>query len=198
VKSLKLDFPNVFVEMLKSLEREMQPGRIIELLKWASENPAKAARVVEGYEKLKNSSQKEFQWSISIGNESDQALEYAEHWEKRRYEQLSLLRKVIANAKKGGHALRMPNGVQCTIQHKEAEYRFIFNVAGEEIILFYSRITCDAVEEAEKYGRISTRSLYTIVYKGKVYDSSSQTGRALIQSIEQNLNPKVAVVILAR
>jgi hypothetical protein len=195
---MKDDFPNVFVEMLKSLEREMQPGRIFELLRWASENPSEAARVVEGYGKLKSSSQKEFQWSISIGNEPDQALEYAEHWEKRRYEQISLLRKVIAKAKKDGYTLKMPNGVQCTIQHKEGEYRFIFNTAGEEIILFYSHITCDAVEDAKKYGRISTRNLYTIVYSDKVYDSNSQTGRAFVQAIEQNLNPKVAVVIMPK
>ena len=194
---MKIEVLDEFADMLCSFDKNMAPHIVVEALKWASEKPYEASRIVEGWKKLKSRGKREFQWRISLGSiDPAEALDDAVKYEARKREQSSLLRKVISKAKNDGYSFAMPNGVQCTIQYKEGEYWFIFNVAAEEVTLFYSHITYDSIEEATKYGHVSTRGLYTIVYNGKVYDGNSQIGRALLQAIEQNINPKVAVVLM--
>ncbi len=192
---MKIDVSDRFIEMLNNMTREMPPSRTLELLRWASENQAESSRIIEEYGKLKVSSKKEFQWSLSIGNEPNYALSYTQQWDKRRYKQASLLRKVIADAKKGGYQFKMPNGVKCKIQYKDGDYRFMFSIAKEEIILFYHSLTFSAVEEAKEYGHVSSRRLHTIVYNDKTYDTSGKIAKALLQAIAQNLSPKVAIVV---
>ena len=193
---MKIEVLDEFADMLCSFDKDMAPHVVVEALKWASEKPHEASRIVEGWKKLKSRGKSEFQWRISLGSiDPAEALDYAVKYEARKSEQLSLLMEVRSKAKKEGYAFTLPNGVQCTIQHKEGEYWFIFNVATEEIILFYSQVTYDTIEEAKKYSQVCTRNLYSIAYKDKVYDSNSQTGKALRQAIEQNIHPNVAAVI---
>ncbi|MGD6805814.1 MAG: hypothetical protein ACQCN4_02520 [Candidatus Bathyarchaeia archaeon] len=192
---MKIDVPDPFFEMLNSIGREMKPSRTLELLRWASENQAESSELADEYMKLKVSSKKEFQWSISIGNEPKQALVYTKQWTKRRHEQACLLKKVIADSKKAGYQFKMPNGVKCKIQYRDGEYRFRFSVAEEEVILFYSRLSYSTIEEAKEYGHVSNRRLYTIVYNDKTYDIDGEIAKALLQAIVQNISPKVAVVV---
>jgi len=182
--------------MLLDFEKEMAPNIVVEAVKWASENPNEAPKIVEGWKRLKTRGKNEFQWRLSLGSiDPAEALDYAVRYEAKHREQSSLIMKVISKAKKDGYTFTLPNGVQCKIQRKEGENWFIFNVAGEEIILFYSQVTYDTIEEAQKYSQVCTRNLYSIVYKDKVYDSNSQTGKALRQAIEQNIHPNVAALI---
>lgn len=193
---MKIDVSEDFIDMILNFNKEMAPHIVVDALKWASKNSDKTPMIVEGWKKLKSRGKTEFQWRLSLGSiDPAEALDYAEKYEARKREQTSLLREVIFKAKKEGYMFTLPNGVQCRIQRKEGEYWFIFNVAAEEIILFYSQVTYDTIEEALKYSQVNSRHLYSIVYKDKVYDSSSQTGKALRQAIEQNIHPNVAAVI---
>lgn len=193
---MKVEVSDDFVNMLLSFDKDMAPSIAIYALKWASENSDKTPSVVEGWKKLKSRGKKEFQWRLSLGSINPaEALDYAVKYEARIREQSSLLREVLSKAKKEGYALTLPNSVQCKIQRKEGEYWFIFNVQAEEIILFYSQITYDTIEVALKYSQVNPRHLYSIVYKGKVYEAGSRTGKALQQAIEQNIHPNVAATV---
>ena len=193
---MKIDVSEELIDMLSSLDKDVAPRVVLEALKWASENPDRTQELVEDWRKMRSRGKSEFQWRLSIGNINPaEALDYAMKYEARKREEASLLNKVRSEAKKEGYTLSLPNGVQCRIQHKEGEYWFIFNVASEEVILFYSRVTYDAFEEASKYSQICTRYLHSIVYKDKVYEVSSQTGKALLRAIEQNIHPNIAALI---
>jgi hypothetical protein len=134
---MKVEVSDDFAAILLDFDKELAPRIVIEALKWASEKPHEASRVAEGWRNLKNRSKSEFQWRLSLGSiDPAEALDYALKYEARRHEQSSLLTKVISKAKNGGYMFTMPNGVQCTIKRKEGEYRFIFNVSGEEVSLF--------------------------------------------------------------
>ena len=193
---MKIEILDDFADMIHSFDKEMAPYVVLEALKWASEKPQEALKVVEGWKKLKARGRNDLQWRLSIGCVNPaEALDYAAKNEAKNREQQSALMKVVSQAKKEGYEFTMPNNVHCKIQLKEGEYRFIFTVAGEEITLFYSSMKYELVEQATKYSNVSTRNLYTIVYNGKIYDTSSQAGKALIQAIEQNINPKIVAVI---
>ena len=193
---MKIDVSEDFADMLRSFDKDMAPYIVVAALKWASENPNETSRIVEGWKRLKSRGKSEFQWRLSVGSIGPaEALDYAVTYEARKREQLSLLREVISKAKKDGYTFTLPNDVQCKIQRKEGEYWFIFSVAAEEITLFYSQVTYDSIEEAKKYGHVDARGLYSLLYKDKLYDSSSQTGKTLLQAIEHNVHPNVAAVI---
>lgn len=188
VIEMKVEVSDDFVNILLRFGKDLAPRVAIDVLKWAAENPDKAQAIVEGWKELKRRGKKEFQRRLSLGSmDPDEALDYAVKYEAKIREQASLLREVRSKAKKEGYAFTLPNGVHCRIQRKEGEYWFIFNVQAEEIILFYSQITYDTIEEALNCGQVDTRHLCSIVYKGKVYDADSRTGKERRQAIEQNI-----------
>ncbi len=193
---MKIEVLDEFADMIRSFDKEMAAYVVLEALKWASEKPQEASKVVEGWKKLKVQGKSELQWRLSIGCVNPaEALDYAARNEAKNREQQSTLMKVVSQAKKEGYEFTMPNNVHCKVQLREGEYRFVFTVAGEETTLFYSSIKYELIEQATKYSNVSTRNLYTIVYSGKIYNASSPTGKALIQAIEQNINPKVAAIL---
>ena len=193
---MKIEVLDEFADMIHSFGKEMAPYVVMDALKWASEKPKEASIVVEGWKKLKARGKSDLQWRLSIGCVNPaEALDYAARNEAKNREQQSLLMKVVSKARKEGYEFTMPNSVQCKIQLKEGEYRFIYTVAGEEITLFYSSIKHELIDQAAKYSNVSTRNLYTIVYNGKIYRIDSQTGKALVQAIEQNINPKISAVL---
>jgi len=193
---VKIDVSDEFFEMLNHMTREMQPDCLLALLRWGSENPSASSQLVEEYGKLKVTSKREFQWLISVGLKPGQALYNAQQWEKRRFEQQSLLRQVMAAAKKSGYSFKTPNGVECVIQFVKGEYMFRYSVAGEEICIFYPTLTVAAIEEAKEYGHISSLRQGTILYNDKTYDAGGKNAKAFLQAIKQNISPKVAAVIL--
>lgn len=192
---MKIEVSDEFFEMLNHMTYEMQPDSILALLRWGSENPSESSQLIEEYGKLKVTSKREFQWLISLGLKPGQALYNAQQWEKRRFEQQSLLRKVMAAAKKSGYKFKMPNGVECTIQYVNGDYCFRYSIAGEEIELFYPILSTAAIEEAKEYGHVSTQKLNSILYNDKAYDATGKIAKAFLQSIVQNINPKVAAVV---
>jgi hypothetical protein len=192
---MKLDVPDDFADLVMKLEREVSPHCIMDALKWASENPDEAIRVAESWRRLRGNSKREFQLFLSCGYVPPLALKNAEEYEVRQHKKFSLLGKAIANAKKGGYRLTLPNGVECIVKVKDGDYWFNFNVAGETISLVYWPNGLLNAVESVKNGYPSKYKLSMILYQGKSYRVSLATAEILLKAIEENVSPKVLAVV---
>jgi hypothetical protein len=196
---LRFDAPEEFVDLLKRLQREMEPEKVINTLKWSSENPADAKRLAERYDKLGYYGRREFETSILCGNNPDYAMESAEKYQAEVRECRSLLGKVIAGAKKGGYKLALPNGVECIARRSEDYYEFDFFSGGAKVTLVrrWRRRGCNFkyLLEGIMKGSINAYMIDTIFYNGKGYHPTSKIACILIEAIQQNTRPEIAAAV---
>jgi hypothetical protein len=192
---MKLDVPDEFVALFMKLDREISPHYIMDALKWASDNPDEAIRVVESWKKLRENGKREFQLFLLCGYDPPQTLKYAEEYEARQHENFSLLGKAVANAKKDGYRVTLPNGVECIVKAKDGDYWFMFNPAGEEVSLVYHGHNLLMTIQSVKKGNIGSYGLQMVVYQGKGYSPRTSTANTILKAIEENVSPKVLAVV---
>jgi len=189
----KLNVHEEFVEVLRKVESDVKPERVIDALEWAAENPEKARKVAEGFSRLGYLGRKEFETCIWLGYDPDYALKSAEGRQADASKKRSLLGKALAEARRGGYRFRMPNGVECTVKYKEERYELTFNPGGAEVKLIRKsgRDLSYALAELSE-GHASRHGIGAIIYKGKAYYVGSSQAEAVLKAIEENVSPEVS------
>lgn len=194
---VRFDVPEKFVNILEELGANVWSSRIIRALKWATENPEMAREVVERYSRLRFIGRKRFKECICHGCDPDKAIELAEQRQMEASRERSLLSKVLAASRKGGYALKMPNGVWCTIKCRNGDYELTFNPGGAEVTILRSgsrdmnwTLKC-LVED----GHVAPHGIGAVIYKGKAYPPRSRQATMIIRAIEENVAPEVVAAL---
>lgn len=196
---MKLEVPDEFIEVLKSVSKEIGPEHVVDALKWASENPEKARKTAEAYKRLGMQGKHEFADSLWLGFDPGMAIENAVKRDLKARERRSLLGKAIAHSKRDGYKFKLPNGVECVVLKdcNDDGYWFNFKVAGEEIgVLYKRRALSFALEELKHSSAPSRYGIRAIRFRGKdYYGSTSRIWEHLLKAVEENQKPEVLATI---
>jgi len=198
---LKFEIPDKFLEMLAKCGGFYQPtpSKLIDILKWASENREAAGKVAEEVKCLNKRGRRDFEeYMFWLSYKPDKALEKAFEMQEENRKRRSVLSKVIARAKGGGCVLKMPNGLECKITREGKYYAFKFNVGGAEIVIFHSRnFLSETLTSLKTIATFSSGSygIREIILDGKKYSWRDKTGRAILEAIQKNINPYIYMTI---
>ena len=184
-----LDVPEEFIEVLRKLEGNLKPGRVVDALRWAVLNPEKAKDVARRFHNLGHYGKREFEKCMQLGYNPEYAVEFAEIKQSSISRRRSMLGKIL---KSDGYRFKMPNGAECTIKHKDGCFEFTFNFCGVEATLIrkgsqYIEITVEKLLE----GHVTRYGVKAVLYKGKKFDPDSTQARIIMKAIEENVNPEV-------
>jgi len=191
---LKFDVSDKFLTFLEQVDDTGSPSAMLSLLRWATKNPDELERIVSEYNQLNFTAKKEF--SYYLLHESyipNEALRVAQHVQKIKHDQRSLLAKALTQLRKGPFKIKMPNGVLCVIiKAKDESYRFKFKVRGVLVIIEYYHIwRLSRALNSLMENRAPVFDMKNISVARSNYRPESDEGLAIREAITKNVNPYV-------
>jgi hypothetical protein len=195
---MKLDVPDKFLHLVEALD-DMTNGKIIiGLMKWASANPREAEEAVDDYSnKLGRNAKSHFRslvfWTGKLN--PTEGVRRGREIELEQIERRKWLAKAMADMRRGGYKVVMPNRVECVITKQGEKYVSQFTVQNVQVTLIGAGSGIAAYIEGLRAGKVYLSAIDTISLNGRTFDTYSKQGKMIAKAIVNNTNPFVNAVL---
>jgi hypothetical protein len=194
---MQLDVPDKFMAFVESLGGS-SPGAItIALLKWATKNPSAAVTAVDDYYCLGRNAKSHFRGFVFWTGKylPPEAVKACLNIEVEQHERRMWLMKAIAQMKKNGYKVVMPNGVECTITKRGDKHISEFTVQSVKVtVTRYRSGIATYIEELRK-GQFFNSGVITLSIGNRTFKPYAREATILINAILCNTNPFVNAVM---
>jgi len=195
---MKLDVPDKFLIFVETFGKMTNGKIIIGLMKWASANPREAEVSVDDYyNKLGRNAKSHFRglvfWTGQLN--PTEGVKRGREIELEQIERRRWLAKAMADMRKGGHKVVMPNGVECVITKRGKKYVSQFTVQNVKVTFIGTGFGIATSIECLRAGKVYLSNVDKIVLGGRTFDAYGKQGEIITKAIVNNTNPFVNAVM---
>jgi hypothetical protein len=115
--------------------------------------------------------------------------------ELEQIERRKWLAKAMADMRKGGHKVIMPNGVECVITKREKKYASQFTMQNVTVTFIGTGSGIATFIKGLRAGKVNLSNVDKIVLGGRTFYTYSKQAEMITKALINNTNPFISAVM---